>query len=519
MLVQARQEPGDLNRAFLNLISGLFIVLGMAALIWLVLSVFNDPAIQEASASGDSGKTILAFLDNFGILLPIIVVAVSLYLLRLGTRLLQRDINAATWARQILLWLLIVAAYLGVQTILGLMSGSADPARAIIMLIAVIVFGGAVFFGYQWLNNNEAQFIGMESLSSRTSRVAWNLLVPTIIILIFVAARPLEQTFIASLTDERFASSRETNFVGLDNYAQLLGVRVDVIPPCAEGGEIAGCPETLDVDENGNPVVTFPRARNYLGEGYADAQFRELSVLTIGGSQVLLSARDRDFIESVGNTLYFTFFSVILELILGLFIAMVINSKFTGRGLMRAAMLVPWAIPTVISARLWEVMLRDNESGLINLLYVRLFGGARSIAWLASPEWQLPALIAVDVWKTTPFMALILLAGLQVIPTEIYEAADVDGANKPRQFLSLTLPLLRPTIAVALIFRTLDAIRAFDVFQVLLGRSKLSMATYNYEQLIQSQQFGYASAVGVVIFMIILVFTIIYIRALGVETE
>jgi len=127
-------------------------------------------------------------------------------------------------------------------------------------------------------------------------------------------------------------------------------------------------------------------------------------------------------------------------------------------------------------------------------------------------------LIAIDVWKTTPFMALILLAGLQVISGDIYEAADVDGASKVRQFFSITLPLLRPTIAVALVFRTLDAIRVFDLFQVLLN-GRYSMATYNYNVLIRQQDFGYASAVGVIIFVIILVFAIAYVRILGVNRE
>jgi trehalose/maltose transport system permease protein len=125
----------------------------------------------------------------------------------------------------------------------------------------------------------------------------------------------------------------------------------------------------------------------------------------------------------------------------------------------------------------------------------------------------------VDVWKTTPFMALLLLAGLQTIPADLYEAAAVDGASKLRQFISITIPLLRPTIAVALVFRTLDALRAFDVFQVLLGRQRLSMATYNYETLVQAQDGGYASAIGVVIFILIFIFAIAYVRLLGVETE
>ena len=140
-------------------------------------------------------------------------------------------------------------------------------------------------------------------------------------------------------------------------------------------------------------------------------------------------------------------------------------------------------------------------------------------AWLANPALQIPALIMVDVWKTTPFMALILLAGLQVIPGDIYEAADVDGASKIRQFFKLTLPLLTPAIAIALVFRTLDAVRVFDLFQVLLGRARLSMATYNHEQLVNNQDGGYASAIGVVIFVIILVFTVIYMRVLKVRAE
>src|SRR5262249_14458493 len=157
-------------------------------------------------------------------------------------------------------------------------------------------------------------------------------------------------------------------------------------------------------------------------------RFREISSLNLFGTHFILSARDQDFMGSIGNTLLFTIFSVTIELLLGLFIAMVVNSKFPGRGLMRTAMLVPWAIPTVVSARLWQIMLRDNESGVINHLLVSLHLVGNSQAWLANSGLQLPAMIAIDVWKTTPFMALILLAGLQVIPSDIYEAADVDGA-------------------------------------------------------------------------------------------
>jgi trehalose/maltose transport system permease protein len=139
--------------------------------------------------------------------------------------------------------------------------------------------------------------------------------------------------------------------------------------------------------------------------------------------------------------------------------------------------------------------------------------------WFATTGPWMNSIVAVDVWKTAPFMALLLLAGLQIIPGDLYEAASVDGASKVRQFLSITLPLLRPTIAVALIFRTLDALRAFDVFQVLLDTTRPSMASYNYNQLVLQRADGYASAVGVMIFIFIFIFTILYVRFVGIERE
>jgi trehalose/maltose transport system permease protein len=164
-------------------------------------------------------------------------------------------------------------------------------------------------------------------------------------------------------------------------------------------------------------------------------------------------------------------------------------------------------------------MLKDTSAGIINrvLMDVRLVDAPQ--AWLSAMTLQLPAAIMVDVWKTAPFMALLLLAGLQTIPADLYEAAAVDGANRVQQFFSITLPLLRPTIAVALVFRTLDALRVFDLFNVLFGRQQLSMATYNYEMLVNNQQDGYASAISMIIFVLISVFAFAYVRLLNVETD
>ncbi len=454
------------------------------------------------------GSIFLSFLQNFGIVIPSLILGVGIYCIRMGIKLYRRNLITALWARQLMMWLFIAGAVLMID---GFLSGGENSGGLILAVAPWAFFTGVAWFTMQWLGKNEHLFVGAESITSRQTRTAWNLLVPSIIILILVALQPLEQTFIASLTNERFASSQEIEFVGLDNYTQLLGIRLDTFP-CYDDPNAPDC--------GGEDDVESPRRyyRNTI-ENYTEWGYRPLNEFSILGADYVLSARDTDFIDSIGNTMLFSVLSVSAELVLGLFIAMVVSSNFSGRGLMRTAMLVPWAIPTVVSARLWEVILRDNQSGILNvaLLNTGLIDSSQS--WLTNPDLQIISMVFVDVWKTTPFMALLLLAGLGTIPSDVYEAADVDGASKVRQFFSMTLPLLRPTIAVALVFRTLDAVRVFDVFQVLLGGSRFSMASYNYEVLVQRQEFGYASAVGVVIFVIILLFTVGYVRLLGVENN
>ena len=225
--------------------------------------------------------------------------------------------------------------------------------------------------------------------------------------------------------------------------------------------------------------------------------------------------------SSVGNTLRFTVASVVLELLLGLGIAVVVNSKFPGRGLMRTAMLVPWAIPTAVSSQMWKWMYHD-VFGVVNDFFTRIVPLLpQKIAWVAADNTAIWALVAVDVWKTTPFMALLLLAGLQLIPADIYEAAAVDGATGWRQFVTITLPMLRPAIVVALIFRTLDALRVFDVIWIMTSGAfgTESMATFNQRQLIQFQKLGYGSTVSVAIFVVIGIFVVIYLTTIFRDEE
>jgi len=229
---------------------------------------------------------------------------------------------------------------------------------------------------------------------------------------------------------------------------------------------------------------------------------------------------DTLFRDAVVLTVKFTLITVFFEFVLGMIIALTVNSGFKGRGVMRAMMLVPWAIPTVVSALMWKWMYNDIY-GVINDAGVRLHLISHNVAWIAQPNTALGAAAASDIWKTTPFVALLLLAGLQVIPTELYEAARVDGASAWQQFWRITMPLLRPAILVALIFRTLDALRVFDVFYVFFGNrpDTQTMAIFAQDTIVGTGDVGYGSAACVAIFLIIGLFTVIYVTFMRVEQQ
>jgi trehalose/maltose transport system permease protein len=233
----------------------------------------------------------------------------------------------------------------------------------------------------------------------------------------------------------------------------------------------------------------------------------------VGLSNYLFILTDPDFWQAVQNTLIFSVFSVTLECVLGLTVALVANSNFKGRSILRVAILIPWAIPTVVSSKIWAWMFNDIY-GIVNVLLINFHIIPQKIAFLATPLTALPVIIAVDVWKTTPFMALLLLAGLGLIPGDLYEAAAIDGASKIRQFFSLTLPLIMPTLLVALIFRTLDALRVFDIFYVMVGGqgNMATMAIYNQQWLVSFLDAGIGSAASVIILVIIMTFVVLYTR-------
>jgi ABC-type sugar transport system permease subunit len=242
----------------------------------------------------------------------------------------------------------------------------------------------------------------------------------------------------------------------------------------------------------------------------------------VGLQQYVTLSTDVRFWASLWNTVYFTFFSVLLELIFGFAIAILINRSFRGRGIVRAAVLVPWAIPTVVSALMWKFMFND-QLGVINDIFVKAGILDSYIAWLGSKETALWSIIVTDVWKTTPFMALLILAGLQVIPSDMYEAARVDGANRFQQLVKITIPLVKPAVLVALLFRTLDAFRVFDVVFVMTGggpaNSTETLSMYAQTTLMRYLDFGKGSALSVITFLCVLLISFFYIKILGVNVD
>lgn len=295
------------------------------------------------------------------------------------------------------------------------------------------------------------------SLLQQRQRAAFWFLAPMLAALFFVAAWPLLRTIWFSLTNTLLSDLYGGEFIGFDNY---LSLRV------------------LD-------------SGRWIWRG---------------------TLVDPAWWNAVWNTVRFAFVSVFFETVLGLIVALVLNAEFKGRGLVRAAILIPWAIPTIVSAKMWAWMLND-QFGILNDIALNLGLISQKIAWTASVDTAMYAVLMVDIWKTTPFMALLILAGLQMVPRDIYEAAKLDGINPVKVFFRITLPLIRPALAVAIIFRMLDALRIFDLVYVLTPNSAATktMSVISRENMIDFDKFAYGAAQSTLLFAIIAIFVSLYI--------
>ena len=223
-----------------------------------------------------------------------------------------------------------------------------------------------------------------------------------------------------------------------------------------------------------------------------------------------------EFWDAAGVTFLFTGISVTLELLIGLAMAVAMHEAFRGRALLRTVVLVPWAVLTVVTAITWRTIFEPNL-GLAPVMLDKLGLPGADTVWLGENGYALGVMIFADVWKTAPFMALLLLAGLQVIPGDVYDAAKVDGASTWQRFTRITLPLLRPAILVALIFRTLDALRIFDLPYVLTqgANGTTTLSILSYESLTRDRLIGEGSALAVLTFVIVMAVSFLYIRFVG----
>jgi multiple sugar transport system permease protein len=240
-----------------------------------------------------------------------------------------------------------------------------------------------------------------------------------------------------------------------------------------------------------------------------------------GGSNYKKMVTSSEWQQALKRTIGFTVVSVAIETVVAVGLALMLNAKFKARGVLRAAILIPWAVPTVVSATLWKTMF-DPRYGFVDYLLKGLHLPGGNTTWLAGKWTSWTTIFVADAWKNVPFIAIILLAGLQVIPTEIYEAARIDGASSWQMFRRLTLPLLKPALMVALIFRTLQAFLVFDVIYIMTrggpGVSTETLSYLNWDTFLVRTDFGYGGAISVGLVVIALLISAVYVRVLRSDT-
>ena len=262
-------------------------------------------------------------------------------------------------------------------------------------------------------------------------------------------------------------------------------------------------------------IAFYPILRNAILSFYKVDILSGIPPTFIGFKNFSALLQDSRFLKSLGNTAYFTIVSVIIEFLLGLGFALLLNRTFRARNLVRATVLIPWALPTAVMAIGWRWIYNDVY-GVLNDILFKLGIISTKIAWLGNPHTAMMCAIFADVWKSTPFVALILLAGLQSIPRELYEASELDGATEWTKFRLITFPLLLPSIAIALLFRTLQAIGIFDLMWVLTGGGPAgtteTVSIYVYDYAYRYLRLGYASSAVTLTFLIILAIGVLWLR-------
>ena len=255
-------------------------------------------------------------------------------------------------------------------------------------------------------------------------------------------------------------------------------------------------------------VFIYPILRAFWLSWFTENLATQLQPVFTGFGNYQRMLGDGRFWQSLWNTSVFTLISVTLELVFGLCVALVLNKSFFGRGVVRTIAIIPWALPTAVMGLAWAWIFND-QYGVVNDILLRLGLIDTGINWLGTPALAMTALIVADVWKTTPFISIILLAGLQSIPEDLYEAHKMDGASPWQSFYQITLPLLMPQILIALLFRFAQSFGVFDLVQVMTGGgpagSTETVSIYIYSTVMRYLDFGYGAALVVVTFLLLVI--------------
>lgn len=267
-------------------------------------------------------------------------------------------------------------------------------------------------------------------------------------------------------------------------------------------------------------VVVYPLVRTLLTSLHDVNSAMPGAYPFVGAHNYLELVKDPEFRSSLFRTAYFTFVTTAVELALGILLGVLLNASFHGRAVVRAVVIIPWAVPTVVSGALWRWIFNGNYGALnAALTQTQLIDQYKQ--WLGTPWLALNMIMVEDIWKFTPFVALFVLAGLQTIPDELHEAGMVDGAGTFRRFFAITLPLLTPVILVTAVLRTIDGFRLFDIIYVMTRGGPASgtetAAFYTYVRAFSDQSFGLGSALAITLTAVILVVTVVYMRVIRVS--
>ncbi|UCG29154.1 MAG: sugar ABC transporter permease [candidate division WOR-3 bacterium] len=256
--------------------------------------------------------------------------------------------------------------------------------------------------------------------------------------------------------------------------------------------------------------LLFPVLGTFWNSLWQDVSFIARRFIAFSNYVRLLT--DGRFWQATLFTVMFALVSVFFEMVFGMITALVLNAHSRLRGALRGIALIPWAIPSVIGARIWQLIYR-YDYGIANILLGK--AGVGPVNWLGSPVGAFTSLVVADVWRTTPFVAIILLAGLQTVPDDMLQQAQIDGANLFQRFFKIMIPLIRPILIVAILFRTIDAIRVFDLIYVITGGgpggATTSLSMYGYKFFLTGD-FGYGSAISVILFIIAFLFALLFVR-------